>query len=118
MEQLLNTKNDLLASLKCKRVINYDRIFIASDATGIDCKKAEDFVYGLNMKEENTPYTSVLMLNPGIYVGDAIYASRLKEAFGGEVKRTEYRHIAEWKWISPIGALNEDAAVKAMFRMV
>ena len=114
-KRLKHTKKRLMKALSCSRVINYWKLFIISEGV---VKNYEDFIYRENMNEDNVCYFSALFLKPGVYVGEMKYAVRLRDAFGGEVVQTEYRHIAEWKWISPKGELSEEEAIKAIFCMV
>lgn len=112
-----NTKEDLQSIFRCKNVVNYGKLFIVAK-TKQPISEFVDSVYQSNMKQENTCYFSVLLLDPGIYVGDKSYADELKGRFGGTITQTKNRHIAEWMWVSDRGPLKKKDAIQGVFCMV
>lgn len=109
----LNTKDDLVASLGCKKVTNCGKLFVVSGAKKL--KKAgqvSEFVYQHNQITSNVAFFSLLILSRGIFVGEECFAKKLKVAFGGEIKMTQYGHTAECQWICPKGRLTSKEVEK------
>ena len=112
-----NTKEDLISIFRCKNVMNYGKLFIVSK-TKKPISEFVESVYLSNLKKENTSYFSVLLLDPGVFVGDEPTARELQKNFRGTVIQTPNRHIAEWMWTSEDGPIKKKDAVKAIFCMV
>ena len=116
-ESLLRIKQALKKTFGAETVKNVGEVFILSNALPY---RFDDQVYNAHMRDSSLVYFSVLSLNPAIYAGEKKYADALKATFGGIVRQTEYRHIAEWTWkLDGLSSqLDEKKAFEAMFNVV
>lgn len=114
---LLRIKQDLKETFGSKTVRNADVVFVLSNAK--PCDFATE-VFDAHMRDKSLTYFSVLALDPGVYAGEKKYADALQTSFGGNVRRTENRHIAEWVWERGDSKtpLDEVKAFTALFNVV